>query len=160
MTAKRSQTIAGGDGGERSDPPSPPVRTQIRISTAERSHPTAKSCALQSNRDDPGVLDRSDGATAPRSARQGGRFRGSRRGSLHSPARDPRLLYRPLRGRGLACARPTAAVKHGRALTPDSARFIPRGTPQACGELLHRPLRGRGLAGARPTAISPGSGSV
>jgi len=39
-------------------------------------------------------------ATAPRSARLGMRFRGSRTCSLRSPARDPRLLHRPLRGRG------------------------------------------------------------
>jgi len=40
-------------------------------------------------------------ATAPRSVRYGRRFRGSREGSLHSPARDPRLFHRPLRGRGI-----------------------------------------------------------
>ena len=39
-------------------------------------------------------------ATAPRSGRYGGRFRGSRVGSLRSPPRDPRLFHRPLRGRG------------------------------------------------------------
>ena len=40
-------------------------------------------------------------ATAPRSVRYGRWFRGSREGSLHSPARDPRLFHRPLRGRGI-----------------------------------------------------------
>ncbi len=44
-----------------------------------------------------------DDATAPRSVRRGGWFRGSRACSLRSPARDPRLLYRPLRGRGPVC---------------------------------------------------------
>jgi len=84
-------------------------------------------------------------ATAPRSARLGMRFRGSRaaarctrRRATHgycidrsavadSPARDPRLLYRPLRGRGLAGARPTAAMKNGRALTPALRPFLSRG---------------------------------
>jgi len=45
-----------------------------------------------------------DDATAPRSARKGRGFRGSRDGSLRSPARDPRLFYRPLRGRGIDCS--------------------------------------------------------
>ena len=46
------------------------------------------------------VISGTDDATAPRSVRYGRRFRGSRDGSLHSPARDPRLFHRPLRGRG------------------------------------------------------------
>ena len=47
------------------------------------------------------VISGTEDATAPRSARGGWRFRGSRGGSLHSPARDPRLFHRPLRGRGI-----------------------------------------------------------
>ena len=47
------------------------------------------------------VIFGTEDATAPRSAPGGWRFRGSREGSLHSPARDPRLFHRPLRGRGV-----------------------------------------------------------
>ncbi|MBK6313044.1 MAG: hypothetical protein IPF53_01670 [Blastocatellia bacterium] len=48
------------------------------------------------------VITGTDDATAPRSVRDGRRFRGSREGSRRSPARDPRLFHRPLRGRGLS----------------------------------------------------------
>ena len=48
------------------------------------------------------VLFGKDNATAPRSVHDGRRFRGSREGSLHSPARDTRLFHRPLRGRAPA----------------------------------------------------------
>jgi len=85
LTAKRSQPIAGGHGGERSDPPLPPVRppTSSRPRSGRTERRMRAHC--QQNRNDLGMLDLSEGATAPRSARWGGRIRGSRCGSLHSP---------------------------------------------------------------------------
>ena len=50
------------------------------------------------------VVFGTDDATAPRSVHYGRRFRGSHVGSFHSPARDPRLFHRPLRGRGIDCS--------------------------------------------------------
>jgi len=74
--------------------PGPPTHI---FPTAERSHPTAKTCALQANRNDPGVLDRSDGATAVGAMRRAIPLVAPRLVAL--AARDPRLFYRPLRGR-------------------------------------------------------------
>ncbi len=133
------------------------------VSTAERSHRPSQRAATRVGGDAIDVVSRQEGnsllaedrdsygsncepnATAPRSARLGMRFRGSRtaarctrRRATHgyfidrsavadSPAHDPRLLR-------------ITAVRW----CLHSARFIPEGSPQACGELLYRPLRGRG----------------
>jgi len=83
-------------------------------------------------------------ATAPRSARLGTRYRGSRTCSLRSPARDPRLLYRPLRGRGLAGAPPN------RSAVADSLAHHPTAPRSRTRWRTTQRLRGRGLAGARP----------
>ena len=64
-------------------------------STRSSSHYSTSTVSPTTN-----AIFGTDGATAPRSVRVGRRFRGSREGSLHSPARDPRLFHRPLRGRG------------------------------------------------------------
>ena len=65
------------------------------------------------------VVFGTDNATAPRSVRYGRRFRGSREGSLPSPALDPRLFHLPLRGRGIdrsAVAESTAPRSRNRPL--------------------------------------------
>ncbi len=75
-----------------------------------------------------------DRATAPRSVRRGYRFRGSRCGSLHSSARDPRLFHRPLRDRGhrvsrkakfAVCERYESGRGHSRPLPgPHRPRYV------------------------------------
>ena len=70
------------------------------------------------------------------------RFRGSRVGSLHSPARDPRLFHRPLRGRGIdrsACAESTDRRARNR---PLGVRGIDR---SAVAESTDRRARNRPL---------------
>ena len=69
---------------------------RARERTLETSH-SMGSTVLPATR----AIFGTENATAPRSVRSGRWFRGSREGSLHSPARDPRLFYRPLRGRGI-----------------------------------------------------------
>ena len=69
-------------------------------STEAQSRTTTRSAIDRRSRSLPEPLfevilwrsPRPEDATAPRSVRYGRRFRGSREGSLHSPARDPRLL--------------------------------------------------------------------
>ncbi len=101
---------------------------------------------------DRGVAISQYSATAPRSVRGGWRFRGSREGSLRSPARDPRLSYRPLRGRGIdtprlrndrsAVASVQGAVAFGP--VPNGYDVIRRGLAERLTRALPRPVLMRG----------------
>jgi len=69
---------------------------------SRRCVPAKRHLSLAEDRDSVG-WNCEPNATAPRSAYPGSGIRGSRACSLRSPTRDPRLFYRPLRGRGPSC---------------------------------------------------------
>ena len=81
-------------------------------------------------------------ATAPRSARYGSGSRGSREGSLHSPARDPRLFHRPLRGRGFVAPRSRNRLLRGRGIVAPRSRIRRSAVAESS-------LRGRGIVAPR-----------
>jgi len=93
-TAERSKEIAVGREGECNEHtrPAVPPPTSIRPRSGRIVSPIdnvrRRRCRARRR-----VASHSgDNATAPRSARSGWRYRGSREGSLRSPARDPRLF--------------------------------------------------------------------
>ena len=130
-----------GDRGNRQ--PSRTDRGAVALRSTTGACPATRSwfqCSTSPVSPTTHVLFGTEDATAPRSVRYGRRFRGSREGSLHSPARDPRLFHRPLRGRGIVHS---AVATSSRVQTANSSRFIKGGAATPHGELCERRSSGR-----------------
>ena len=157
-TAERSKEIAVGREGECNEHtrPAVPPPTSIRPRSGRIVSPMDNVRRRRCRARRRVAFHSEDNATAPRSARSGWMYRGSREGSLRSPPCDPRLFpstaprsfTRPYSSRPRRGRRALGGGTAGRAM----ARCA---RPRATHGYFLRPLRGR-LSLSRSGFVPPG----